>query len=221
MLPVTPTQPSAAPPPAPPPPPPPPPQPEPPPPARYTVTFTATWSAATHEVPSDPHFSPLIGGTHNSMVSFWREGALATRGITDMAERGRSSPLDTEIQTAIDAGTAQHILRGSGIGSPDATSLQFDISADFPLVTLVTMVAPSPDWFTGVSSLSLLDGAQWVDERIVSLIPWDAGTDSGETFTSPDRVTSPQQPIFRIVTRPLGNGTSAAPLGTFTFRRQR
>ncbi len=141
------------------------------PPARYTATFDATWSATTHAVPADPHFSPLIGGTHNSLVTFWREGALASDGIKDMAERGRTSPLDTEVQAAIAAGTAQRILRGDGIPSPGTTTIQFDISAEFPLVTLVTMVAPSPDWFAGVSGLNLLDGTRWLDERTVPLIP--------------------------------------------------
>jgi hypothetical protein len=183
------------------------------------VTFTATWSASTHAVPPDPHFSPLIGGTHNAMITFWREGSLASDGIKDMAERGRTSPLDAEVQAAISAGTAQRILRGDAIGSPASTSFQFDISAEFPLVTLVTMVAPSPDWFAGVSGLSLLEGSAWIDERTESLIPWDAGTDSGDTFTSPDLPTSPRVPIFRILTPPLGTGGSAAPLGTFTFRR--
>jgi hypothetical protein len=183
------------------------------------VTFTATWSASTHAVPPDPHFSPLIGGTHNAMITFWREGSLASDGIKDMAERGRTSPLDAEVQAAISAGTAQRILRGDAIGSPASTSFQFDISAEFPLVTLVTMVAPSPDWFAGVSGLSLLEGSAWIDERTESLIPWDAGTDSGDTFTSPDLPTSPRVAIFRILTPPLGTGGSAAPLGTFTFRR--
>jgi hypothetical protein len=183
------------------------------------VTFTATWSAATHAVPPDPHFSPLIGGTHNALVTFWREGTLASDGIKDMAERGRTSPLDAEIQAAISAGMAQRILRGDAIGSPATISFEFEVSAEFPLVTLVTMVAPSPDWFVGVSGSSLLDGTTWIAERTESLIPWDAGSDSGETFTSADRPTSPREPIFRILTPPLGTGGSAAPLGTFTFRR--
>ncbi len=193
--------------------------PAPPPTTRYTVTFDATWSAATHAVPADPHFSPLIGGTHNGSVTFWREGALASDGIKDMAERGRTSTLETEVQAAIIAGTAQRILRGDGIASPGRTTIEFEISPEFSLVTLVTMVAPSPDWFAGVSGLNLLDGTRWLDERTVSLIPWDAGTDSGETFTSPDRATTPREAIFRIVTPPLGTGASAAPVGTFTFRR--
>ena len=35
--------------------------------ARYRVTFQATWSAETHPTnfPANPHFSGLVGATHN------------------------------------------------------------------------------------------------------------------------------------------------------------
>ena len=46
------------------------------------------------------------------------------------------------------------------------------------------MVAPSPDWFVGVSGLPLFENGQWVEERRIDLVPWDAGTDSGTTFES-------------------------------------
>ncbi len=69
------------------------PAPTPPPPpqtARYRFTFDALWSAATHpqDFPGDPHFSPLVGATHLATTRFWQEGAVATDGIRDMAERG-------------------------------------------------------------------------------------------------------------------------------------
>ena len=189
--------------------------------ARYSVTFDATWSAATHPVPADPHFSALIGGTHAAGVRFWQADRPASDGMEAMAERGSQSPLDLEVGAAIAAGTAQHLLRGGRppSSSPGIDSLEFEISQAFPLVTLVTMVAPSPDWFVGVDSLPLYENGAWVQERTVTLVPWDAGTDSGSDFTSPNRDTSPRQPIHRIGTAPLGANGAAAPMGSFTFRR--
>jgi len=190
--------------------------------ARYRVTFEATWSAATHPVdfPPGAHFSALVGATHGASVTFWRDGAPASDGIRDMAERGRTTPLDREVTAAIDAGTAEHLLIGGAIGqSPGSVALTFDIGQAFPLVTLVSMIAPSPDWFVGVSRLPLLENGRWVPQRRVDLDPWDAGTDSGSTFTSPDRVTSPRQPVFRILTEPLSPGGRVTPLGTFAFTR--
>jgi len=81
------------------------------------------------------------------------------------------------------------------------------------------MLAPSPDWFVGVSGLNLIENGDWVGEKVVVLQPWDAGTDSGATFSSADLRTSPAEPIHLIGTGPLLVGASVPPVGTFTFRR--
>ncbi len=85
--------------------------------ARYRVTFRATWSQATHpdRFPSNPHFSPLVGATHNASVRFWEAGSIASEGIEPMAELGATSPLDGIIRDAIGSGQAQSLLLGSGI----------------------------------------------------------------------------------------------------------
>ena len=190
--------------------------------ARYSVTFEATWDVATHpaDFPPNPHFSGLIGGTHGASVSFWQPGGLASEGIRLMAERGRQSPLDLEVDAAARAGTAQHLLRGGDVpSSPGSVALEFDISTGFPLVTLVTMVAPSPDWFVGVSGLSLLENGAWVQTKTVDLLPWDAGTDSGASYRSADRATAPPAGIQLLVGAPVEAGGRVAPMGRFVFRR--
>jgi hypothetical protein len=186
------------------------------------VTFEATWHASTHptDFPSNAHFSGLVGGTHRSSVSFWQAGGLATEGIRLMAERGRQTPLDLEVDAAIRAGHAQSVLVGSDVPvSPGSTSLDFQVSVDYPLVTLVTMVAPSPDWFVGVSGLSLLENGDWVGERSVDLLPWDAGTDSGRTYRAADLVTSPPEPVQRLTVAPVVVDNAVPPMGRFVFRR--
>jgi hypothetical protein len=192
--------------------------------ARYRVTFQASWSNATHPVdfPSSAHFSSLVGGTHSADVAFWREGGLATDGIRDMAERGSTSRLSAEMGGAVSAGTAEHVFTGGNISvSPGSATAEFDISQRFPLVTLVSMVAPSPDWFVGVSGQSLFQNGQWTSALRVSLDPWDAGTDGGATFDSPDLTIVPRLPITRIITAPLSPSGRVTPLGTFTFSRIR
>ena len=190
--------------------------------ARYHVTFQATWSASSHplEFPSSAHFSPLIGGTHTAQASFWREGGMATDGIIDMAERGLTTRLSAEINLAIAAGTAEHLVTGSNIGSsPGSATADFEISQTQPFVTLVTMIAPSPDWFVGVSAVALFQNGEWASERRFDLEPWDAGSDGGTTFLSPDLPLTPRLPISRIVTAPLSPSGRITPLGTFTFTR--
>lgn len=192
--------------------------------ARYRVTFDATWSAATHpdRAPDDPHFSPLVGATHDETVSFWREGEVASDGIEAMAERGRTTPLDQIVQAAIDAGTAESFLRGEGIDlSPGSVSLELTVSTGYPLVTLVSMIAPSPDWFVGIASVDFLEagGGDWPDAIVFELPPYDAGTDSGGIYTARDRDTQPREPIRRISGAPFAVNGMVPPLGTFTFTR--
>lgn len=190
--------------------------------AVFRVTFDASWSAQSHptDIPRTPHFSRLIGGTHRATAGFWRPGALASEGIRLMAEQGRTSPLDSEVEAAIAAGHAQRVLVGGAIDrSPDRVILEFEVSRDHSLVTLVSMLAPSPDWFVGVHDLDLIENGDWVREKVVVLQPYDAGTDSGETFSSADLRTVPPEPIHPISTGPLVVGASVPPVGTFTFRR--
>lgn len=189
--------------------------------ADYTVTFTSTWSAATHPAgfPTAPHFSGLIGGTHDEQVAFWATGGTASLGIKQMAELGAKAALQSEVQTAIDAGHAEFVLSGGGIGrSPGSRRLSFSVSEAFPLVTLVSMLAPSPDWFVGVRDLPLFQGGQWTDTLTVALFVYDAGTDSGPSYTSPNQATSPQEPIARIESSPFLVAGQVRQVGTFFFR---
>jgi hypothetical protein len=188
----------------------------------YTITFDATWSDQTHphpSFPSDAHFSPLIGAVHADTVTFWAADgvSVATPGIEHMAETGGTSILADEIQAQI-PDHARSTITGTGTFSPGEVNIHsIEVSREFPLVTLVTMVAPSPDWFVGVSGLSLLDdGGQWVISKTVQLYPYDAGTDSGPDYTSPNADVTPHEPIANITGEfPF----SDQPLGTFTFTR--
>lgn len=197
--------------------------------ATYQVIFKTIWNETNFPTnyPSGRHFSGLIGATHNSQVRFWEVGQLATPGIEAMAERGSKDALMNEIQTAANEGKAESTLSGDGISSStDEVSLGFSISENYPLVTLVSMVAPSPDWFVGVHDFNLYEGGIWVDEITVNLFVYDAGTDNGSRFTSPDSEPL-SHGVITLLSSNLGdtdflngvhrvNGTY---IGTFTFKR--
>lgn len=192
--------------------------------ASYTVTFEATWSQQTHphpdgagNFPSSAHWSPLVGGVHNDQVSFWAVGTLASPGIEQMAETGATGTLISEIQAA----GADHFvtLRGPGVGVSPGQALiaRFNVNRAHPLVTLVTMVAPSPDWFTGVTGLALLDAnGRWQDRLEVAVFPYDAGTDDGVDYVSADKEPTPHQAIADYTgVAPFAN----QPVGKFIFTR--
>ena len=187
--------------------------------ARYRVTFNATWSATTHptDFPTGPHFSPLIGAVHNDSVNFWASGETASPGIEQMAETGGTNLLTREIRDEI-PGDVLSVINGRGIGSPASTTIsEVLVTLDHPLITLVTMIAPSPDWFVGTAGQSMQDEfGQWVDELVFVLYPYDSGTDDGPTYRSPNADSSPKQPIKSL------RGVSPfsdEPIGTYTFTR--
>lgn len=188
--------------------------------ASYTVTFASIWSATTHPNDFPPegiaHYSPLVGATHSADVAFWTSGEAATEGIKQMAETGQTGALSGEINAAIGAGTAGAVLLGLDLDpTPGSINLMFDVDENNPMVTLVTMIAPSPDWFVGVSGVNLFEDGAWVEEVMVALRPWDAGTDSGTTYTSEDEATVPADVIRAISGFPF----SSQALGMFTFTK--
>ena len=188
--------------------------------ATYRVDFVSTWSAETHPggFPPNPHFSGLVGATHDGTAGLWAPGALASDGIEQMAETGSKSTLLAEVDALRAAGRVGQALSGDFMGvSPGAVSMTFGVSESHPLVSLVTMLAPSPDWFVGVHDLDLFAGGAWAGEIAVPLLVYDAGTDSGPSYTSPDQNTNPAAPIFLIEEAPFFASGEVLPIGLFTF----
>ncbi|MEM9066020.1 MAG: spondin domain-containing protein [Planctomycetota bacterium] len=165
--------------------------------AEYRVTLDATWSATSHPdaFPPDAHFSPFIGAVHDASYSMWGPGEIASDGIEDMAEDGATTFLAIEIAGARNLGQATDLLRGPFLFAGESGGDTFTAQDTHPLLTVVSMIAPSPDWFVGVHGLDLRPGGVWVDRLDIELHAYDAGTDSGVDFLSGDADTQPRQPI--------------------------
>lgn len=190
--------------------------------AQYRLTFTAFWSEETHPVdfPSNPHFSGLIGMVHNEEASLFREGEFASEGIKEMAEKGKKEPLDQEIGNLVANNKALHLISGNFLSlSPGEIKHEFEVSESHSLVSMVSMIAPSPDWFVAVTNVQLIENNEWVDKKTVDFSVYDAGTDSGISFTSENQATNPRERISNITTPPLGNGGNVPLLGIVFFER--
>ena len=132
-----------------------------------------------------------------------------------MAERGRQATLTEEIEAA-GANWLSVLAKESGTGATDSATFEtVAVTPDHPRITLLSMIAPSPDWFVGVFGLSLLDveGA-WVETLTVDLFPWDAGTEEGGEFSFDNAATAPPGAITGL--RGVGK-FSDAPIATLTF----
>ena len=152
---------------------------------QYRITFQANWSSSTFPTnfPGNAHFSPLVGAVHDSMNEFWSPNEEASDGIEEMAEFGGTSRLVTEINAVTP--TTPYTGSGIGRGNTDGgtTSINFRVSQDCPLVTFVSMVAPSHDWFVGVTGKDLRDvNNQFIVNKTFNLPVWDAGTEDGDGF---------------------------------------
>ena len=184
--------------------------------ATYRVTFEGKWttSVTTGGLPSGAHFSPLIGAVHNGSVTFWSSGGTASAGVEAVAELGATATFKSEINAGSNALAVIEKSLPSG-GTPTAT-VDFTVTTAHPLVTLLSMIAPSPDWFVGVSGLSLRNAADdgWQPSLTVDLFPYDAGTEDGTEFSLNNAATSPQRTITSI----KGTGKfSNQPIATLTF----
>ena len=185
--------------------------------AVYRVTFEGQWTAGATPggVPAAAHFSPLIGAAHSADVTFWESGAMASAGIESMAEVGGTRALEREVEAA-GSNVSSVLKHGGNVAATGTATLDtITLTTAHPLVTLVTMVAPSPDWFVGVSGLSLQDAqGNWLPSRVVELFPYDAGTEDGTEFSLDNNATSPQGTITSI----KGTGKfSNEPIARLTF----
>ena len=185
--------------------------------ATYEVTFKGTWTTASTPggLPGGAHFTRLIGATHSDQVTFWEVGGTATRGVENVAELGLTGTFTSEINASSHAGAIISVGLAGG-GTPQA-SASFQATKARPLVTLLSMIAPSPDWFVGVSGLSLVDArSQWRPGFEVDLFPYDAGTENGSGFSLGNPATVPQGTITSL------KGTSPfndQPVAKLTFAR--
>lgn len=184
--------------------------------ATYTVTFTSIWNATDHtSVPGGAHWSRLVGATHNTANQFLQLGSNATTGIKNVAEFGSNSVFNSEVNTAIANNLADQYINGPSLGTAtgDMTISNLQVTEDFPLLTLVSMIAPSPDWVVAINSYNLFDGGNWVTSATIDMFAYDAGTDSGTDYSSGNVVTAPFQPISMISGAPI-NGNK---MGTLTI----
>ncbi len=188
--------------------------------ATYTVTFKGNWNTTSTPggVVGSAHFTTLIGAVHNGDVTFWEPGSTATPGVESVAEIGGTSTFKSEI-TAAGTAVKSTVQVSGNIPPTQQKTFPVEFSRTHPLLTLLSMIGPSPDWFVGVSRLSMLDGSgAWRFSRTVNLFAYDAGTEEGEEFSLSNPDTSPQGTITSLKGQGKFSDTRMARL-TFTLNQ--
>ncbi|XP_049604030.1 spondin-2b isoform X3 [Syngnathus scovelli] len=174
-------------------------------PAQYNLTFIGKWSQAAfpkqYPVYRPPaQWSKLVGVTHSSDYHMWQRNGFASNGVREFTEKGEAWTLMKEveqagekIQSVYGIFSAPAVLGGTG-----QSNTVVEVFARHSYLSFIVRLVPSPDWFVGADSVDLCLGDQWKDSVSLELFPYDAGTDSGFTFSSPNFETMPQDKITQI-----------------------
>lgn len=87
-----------------------------------------------------------------------------------------------------------------------STSVILNVNCRHPFVTVVGMIAPSPDWIVQINNRNLFDEetGRFIKFDSGRLIAYDSGVDSGREFTDPgnpdlDIPTVPRENIAPLV----------------------
>ena len=173
--------------------------------ATFEVTIQSAWSSlAFASVPNNQQFSQVIGASHEDGFPLWQEEGFASPAFEQLVEDGEVAPLISVVNTAIAAGEANSLIQEAGITTElGSTTFEITVNQASPNLSLVSALQPSPDWFVGVSGLSLLDeSGAFVSELEVDLEVYDAGTDSGAFFDGPNIDSLPQGAIALLGENP-------------------
>lgn len=203
---------------------------------QYKVTFSTTWNPNNPEAGlrvffrnPGPSFGGMIGGTHGVNYKFWAPGQYASAGVRHLARSGNTKPLQDEFFYQIELSQAEFIIKGNALELPETeedeskrfeTSTTFSITKEFPLVSLLSRMNPSPDYFVGISGKSLLDAdGNFVESLTIPLTLYDAGINKSPFDIKPmtNIPLTPGEPVKPVL---IGNQRKYLHHGSY-FRFER
>ena len=153
----------------------------------------------------------------------WRSGVLPTRGLENLTKTGGTATIASEISSFGNqhrSSVTARVLndaRGQRSGNVVVDDKRF-------LLSTLSMIAPSPDWFVGVDSVPLCVNDTFIANATYNLYPLDSGSDSGSTYTAGDADLDPKINVSRIFPTSGTNvftasGVASIPMGTLRITR--
>jgi len=188
--------------------------------ATYDIQFTSVWNSTDHgPLPNNAHWSKLVGAAHNNQVSFLKVGEIASTGIERIAEQGINTNFYDEVTEAINNAASDQYIDGVALNAAEGDIIitGLEVDENFSLLTLVSMIAPSPDWMIAISGLDLRENGTWKTNISIDTFVYDAGSDDGTAYNSPNADSNPKQPISSLKNVSPFNSQK---VGTFTITLQ-
>lgn len=206
-------------------------------PVTFTATFTNLWTEARHPFgfpSSNGHWSPMVFASHSDAYSMWCEDCIATDGVEFIAETGGTSTLINEISVEQRKNNVLDQKTASGSGIPvdfeeeSSTNGRLCVDEDHSLVSAISMIAPSPDWISGLYNLRLFrensnGDDMWYSKFKVNVYAWDAGTEEGNAYSGGNPATNPKEGMTPFMAGNMDevfvseNGAQILPVGIITF----
>lgn len=163
--------------------------------AVYSIEVTGKWALPDFTVPPNVHFTNFVGMVHNAQSELWKAGKLASKGIENVSETGNTAVAMNEIDTMIFNKKALSLILFTPPGATTSKKASIFCNTNYSYVSFASMIAPSPDWFIGVTGLNLYQNNNWIADTTLPLYVYDAGTEEGDIFGYNNPATEPQMPI--------------------------
>lgn len=179
--------------------------------ATYAIEVKGLWASPDFTVPAGVHFTNFAGMVHNADGELWKPGKLATKGVENVAETGSTTAILLEIDSVIRSKNALSLILFTPPSATGTKKSTIYCNSNYSIISVASMIAPSPDWFIGLSGLNLYPNKKWVVDTTVQLFVYDAGTEDGDVFGYNNPPTNPQQPIYLLTVNEamvLANGNT-------------
>ena len=149
---------------------------------------------------------PVAFFSHPMGESPWELGGMASAGLKTLAETGDSSEFNAEAEAAgytlyyTESDAVQAWIQMALTGG-EAT---IEVEHEQPCFTYAQMIAPSPDWFIGFSSVCLVDeNEEWITNVELEAVAYDAGTAAGMEYALKAEGADTMEPITLLDMAPF------------------
>lgn len=153
--------------------------------AKYKVTFTNLWNEKDHvKFPGNAHFSPVVSVSHDESFKLFQVGEKSSLALEEVAESGATTLITDVLSQAKKAGKALESSQTAAFfpkNVNEAIEFEVIVSKKFPLLSFVSMIAPSPDWIVGQNSINLIQNNKFIENLEFDLYAMDAGTEKGDS----------------------------------------
>ena len=175
----------------------------------YRITIENNWNRRDHlALPGNAHFSPVVAISHNDKYDLVTLGGTTSDVLEPVAELGQTGLIEKDIADAKIAGSVLESIITKNMFVPSQRTQTFEVTVteEHPFMSLVSMIAPSPDWVIAVSNMKLFNKDQGFFNGVTKLPLYalDGGTESGDrpgNFSINNEETLPLQPVNQLTGR--------------------